>query len=171
MKNIKLLLGATTILVASAFTVIESVNWKIKDDYSVKFDGGKVHGIMKGLTATISFDQASPEKSKITASIDAKTINTGNGMMNKHAEESEALDTGKYPVITFVSTAIAKKGDAYEATGNLTLKGVTKEVKFPFTFSKDVFNGKFTIAPKEFNITRGGTPESLDIELNIPVTK
>ena len=171
MKNIKLLLGATTILVASAFTVIESVNWKIKEDYSVKFDGGKVHGTMKGLTATISFDEASPEKSKITASIDAKTVNTGNGMMNKHAESEDALNTDKYPVITFTSKSVAKKGDAYEATGDLTMKGVTKEVKLPFTFSKDVFNGKFKIAPKEFNITRGGTPDALEIELNIPVTK
>lgn len=171
MRNIKLLIGAATILLASAFTVIESVNWKIKEDYSVKFSGGKVNGTMKGLTATIIFDEANPEKSKITASIDAKTVNTGNGVMNKHAESPEALDTGKFPVITFASTTISKKDGGYEMVGNLTMKGITKEVKFPFTFSNEVFSGKFSIVPKEFDITRGGTPESLEIELNIPVTK
>ena len=58
MKNIKLtLIAATTILFASAFTVIQSINWKIKEDYSVKFTGKKVNGIFKGLKADINFNE------------------------------------------------------------------------------------------------------------------
>jgi polyisoprenoid-binding protein YceI len=179
MTGIKLLIGTTAILLASAFTIIKSVNWKVKDDYSVKFYAGT----FGGLKATILFDEANPEKSTITASIDAGSVNTGNGVMNAHAKEKEALYTAKFPVITFVSTAIKKTSSGYEATGNLTLKGITKEIKLPFNFNskktsdkfpfvmKENFNGAFTIVTKDFNVTREGTPAQVRVELDIPVTQ
>jgi polyisoprenoid-binding protein YceI len=181
MKNIKLLIGAATILSASAFTIINLINWKVKDDYSVKFSSGHLEGNFKGLKTAILFDEANPEKSKITASIDATTIKTGSGEADGHVKE--ALSTDKFPVITFVSIAVSKTGSGYEATGNLTLRGVTKIIKFPFFFDskktsnrfpfvdKETFNGKITIAPKDFNVTRQGTPAEVYIDLTIPVAK
>ena len=172
MKNIKLtLITATTILFASAFTVIQSVNWKIKEDYSVKFTGKKVDGIFKGLKADINFNESDLGKSKISASIDATTANTGSGMMNKHAKSEDGLNAAKFPIINFESTSIAKTASGFEAVGKLTLKGITKDIKFPFTFTNQTFNGKFTVAPKDYDVTRGGTPDEITIELNIPVTK
>jgi polyisoprenoid-binding protein YceI len=175
MKNIKLLLGATAILFASAFTMIQSVLWKVKDNYSVKWDGA----IFKDLRASILFDEAHPERSRITASIDARTVNTGDAMKSAHIKETLMAD--KFPIITFESTAVAKTTDGYEATGDLTLKGITRKVKIPFHFDskkmtdrfpfidKETFSGKLTIVAKEFNI-KGGPPEVI-VELNIPVTK
>ena len=172
MKNIKLtLVAATTILFASAFTVIQSVNWKVKEDYSVKFTGKKVDGIFKGLKADINFNENELGKSKITASIDASTTNTGSGMMNKHAKSEDGLNAEKFPSITFESSSITKTTTGFEAIGKLTLKGITKEIKLPFTFSNETFNGKFAVVPKEYGVTRGGTPDEITIELNIPVTK
>jgi polyisoprenoid-binding protein YceI len=176
MKKIKLTIGVFTVLIASAFTVIESVNWKVKEDiYAVNFSGGKVKGIIKGLKSTIVFDEVNPEKSKISASLDVSTINTGNGMMNKHAKSESALDAEKFSTITFEATSISKKGTAYEATGKLTVKGVTKEIVLPFTFenkgAEAIFKGTFSIVPKDYGVTRSGTPDKLDIELNIPVIK
>lgn len=176
MKKIKLALGAVSVLGLVAFTVVESVNWKLKDEaYAVNFKGGKVSGILKGMKSTILFDEANPEKSKLSVSLDVTTINTGNGMMNKHAQGIDALDAKQFPKITFESTSIAKKGSAYEATGKLTIKGVTKEIVLPFTFenkgTEGIFKGKFSVTPKEFNITKNGAPDKLEIELIIPVTK
>jgi polyisoprenoid-binding protein YceI len=182
MNNIKLLIGTAAILLASAFTIIGSVNWKVKEDYSVKFSGGHVQGLFKGLKATILFDEGNPEKSKVMAYIDTRTINTGNGEMNAHAKEALAVD--KFPLITFESTAVTKISSGYEAAGNLTMKGITKKVKIPFIFDskkkasnqfpfvdKEVFSGVFTIVPKDFNVTRLGTPGEITIELTIPVTQ
>lgn len=176
MKKTGLILSTLIVLALSAFTVLESINWKLKDDtYTVSFKGGKVDGTMKGLKATIMFDEADLSKSKITASMDVKTINTGNGMMNKHAKSEDALNADKYPLITFVSESIVKKAPGYEAKGKLTLKDVTKEITMPFIFeakgTEGVFKGNFSIVPKDYNITRGGTPDKLDLEIIIPVVK
>ncbi len=179
MKTVKLLISIIIILLASAFTALQAISWKIKESYSVKWDGGS----FRGLKATILFDELHPEKSEIFAIIDPRTVKTGNDQSTAHAKE--ALEADKYPVISFVSSSVKKIADAkYEATGNLTLKGVIKEIKLPFTFDskkdhaekfpfilKETFHGSFTIVPKDFNVTMPGTPPKITIELDIPVIK
>jgi len=47
------------ILDLSAFTSFHSSDWKISENYSVKFDGGDPSVEYKGLQGTISFDYCS----------------------------------------------------------------------------------------------------------------
>lgn len=166
-----------TVITTSAFTVATSNNWTLKQDaYTVKFTskkGKNVGGIFKGLKSEIQFDEANIGASKISASIDASSVNTGNGMRNKHAKQG--LGAEMFSTIKFESTSVAKVGASYEVTGKLTIKDVTKEIKFPFTFEKNadggVFEGKFLVVPSEYHVEKGGTPELLEIELNVPVVK
>lgn len=176
MKTITRILAVSSILIVSAFTIIQSINYKVKEgSYSVAFKGGKVKGVMTGLKANIAFNENSPETSKIVATIDATSIHTGSDMMDKHAKSENALNTTAFSVIGFESTSITGKEGSYEALGKLTIKDVTKEVKLPFTFEHKgdefLLKGKFSIVPKDFNITRMGTPDLLEIDLTIPVTK
>lgn len=175
MKAIKLFAGAL-ILVVSACVFYEATNWKVKEGYSVKvFRNAQVQYpiYFKGLKADIVFDKAYPEKSKIQAAIDARTVDTGVELMTAHAKEVSVLDTDKFPVITFKSLSVRKNSKGYETTGKLTLKGITKDITFPFTFENDTFMGSFTILASDFNITREGAVPSgeIRIELTIPVTK
>jgi polyisoprenoid-binding protein YceI len=168
--------GALIVLVMSAFVLYQAVDWKVKEGYSVKvFRNAQLQYpiVFKGLKAEISFDKEHPEKSTITATIDATTVDTGNPGMTEHAKEPNVLDTHNFPVITFKSSSVKKTTSGYEVTGNLTLKGITKEITFPFTFEKETFIGEFTIAANDFNINREGAVPSglIRIELNIPVTK
>jgi len=170
------MVGALFILIASAYTVIQSANWQIKEDaYSVTFKGTKVEGTIKGLKAIILFDEKRPEASKITATLDANTLNTGNGMKNKHAKSTEGLDAKKFPEVHFESVSVTGKNGSYTAVGKLTIKSITKEVDLPFTFenkgAEGVFKGKMSILSKEYNITKNGAPESFEIEIIAPVTK
>ena len=177
MRIKKILFLSVLVFAVSAFTVFQFVNWKVKDGYSVMWDGAA----FKDLRAAIIFDEANPGRSRITASVDARTVNTGNSLKDAHIKEALAAD--KFPFITFASTAIAKNGNGYEATGKLTIKGVTKEIRLPFVFDskkatdqfpffpKETFSGKLIIVPKDFNITMTGAPALVVIELVIPVTK
>lgn len=166
-----------TIITTSAFTIATGNKWTVKEDaYSVKFSSKKgkdMSGVFKGLKSDIQFDEVNLSASKISASIDPSTVNTGNGMRNKHAKQG--LGAEQFSSIKFESTAVTKVGSGYEAAGKLTIKDVTKDVKLPFTFTKNaeggVFKGKFTVAPSEYHVDKKGTPELLEIELNIPVTK
>ena len=170
MKKIMYPLLIALLIGFSAFIVL--TNWKVKEPYEVKFSGGKIHGEFKGLKASIQFDKTHPENSKISASIDPSTIATGFFLKNSHVKD--ALDADKYPTISFSSTKVSSSGNDYEASGNLTMKGVTRPVTIHFTFddkgSDGIFKGTFKVAPKDFNITHKGTPDELTISLIVPVT-
>ena len=174
MKKIILPALAATIIISSAFTLVSATNWKLKDEnYAVKFTSPKVEGVFKGLKTEIVFDENNLAGSSIKATIQSGTVNTGNGMRNKHAKEGLGAD--QYATISFASTSIAKTSTGYEATGNLTIKDVTKEIKLPFTFTKDAaggtFAGKFSVVPSQYHVDKSGTPELIEIELNVPVVK
>jgi polyisoprenoid-binding protein YceI len=163
------------ITMASAFTVVNNTSkWSVKEDaYSIKFTSSKFEGGFKGLKSELIFDESNLSGSKLSASIDANSVNTGNGMRNKHAKQG--LDAANFPMVKFVSTSITKANNGYTATGNLTIKDVTKQISIPFTFAKSadggVFAGTFSIVPSEYNVTKSGTPDRLDFQLNVPVQK
>ena len=121
-KNIFAIL-ALLIIAASAFAFIQSQNWKIGNDYSIKFSGHNASGIFKGLKGTISFDATDLAASKFDVSIDVSTINTGNGMKNTHAKSDKWFDVNKYQTISFYSSSITKASASYEAKGKLTMHG------------------------------------------------
>lgn len=150
------------------------MNWKASTDYSVKFSGKNVSGFFRGLDVDISFDEENPGASKISAGVNANTLNTGNGLKNKHAKSKKGLDAKNFSMITFVSTQIIKTSCGYEATGNLIIKGSSREIKLPFTFERietdAVFKGKFYLNPKDFAVTRHGTPGTIEVDLVLRVT-
>jgi polyisoprenoid-binding protein YceI len=176
MKTLTIITATASVLLASAFTMYQSVNYKVKDDaYAITFKGGRVEGTFKGLKASILFNESSPETSKIVATIDATSIETGNSLRDKHAKSENGLNANVFSLIGFESTSVSGKSGVYEAQGKLTLKGTTKIVKLPFTFehkgSESLFKGKLTIVPNDYNITKAGTPDVVEIDLTIPVTK
>ena len=160
------------LLSVSAFALI-TANWKVKSGYEVKFTGGRISGLFESLTANIQFDKTHPEQAKISAIIDVNSLATGFFLKTNHAKE--ALGADEHPAIKFVSTSVSKSGNAYQAAGNLTLKGVTKPEVIRFTFDdkgeEGVFKGLLKVVTKEFGITKNGSPEEVTIELTIPVTK
>ena len=176
MKALTVFSITASAILASAFTIYQSVNYKVKyDAYAITFKGGRVEGTFKGLKASIVFNESSPENSKIIATIDASSIETGNSLKDKHAKSENGLNTKAFSLIGFESTSVTGKAGVYEAQGKLTLKGITKTVKLPFTFehkgTESLFKGKLTIIPNDFNVTKAGTPDVLEIDLTIPVTK
>jgi polyisoprenoid-binding protein YceI len=165
---------AVIILLASAFTFFQSVDWKIGDKYSVKFDGGDPSGEFTGLKGTIKFDEKNLADSKFDCTVDVESINTGNGMKNTHAKSDKWLDAVKYPVIRFTSKSIKKTATGYEATGTLDFHGVQKEIILPFTFENNVFAGNFEVNRLDYGINTAEPnhgAQVLKVSLNVPVTK
>jgi polyisoprenoid-binding protein YceI len=152
-------------------------DWAISPDYSVKWSTtGDAAGIFKGLDGSIHFDQANLNTASFNVSIDVKTLNTGNGLMNTHAKSAEWLDATKFPKITFVSGKVVKAGAGYQAVGNLSMHGVTKPLTLPFTFQQTgtggTFHAAFTVDRTQFGVGKpGDVDNNISIELTVPVTK
>ena len=66
---------------------------------------------------------------KISFSADIDSIDTNQEQRDGHLKSADFFDAAKFPKLEFVSTSFTKKsGSEYSLKGNLTLKGITKEV-------------------------------------------
>jgi polyisoprenoid-binding protein YceI len=171
------------LLATSAILLILPVtgNWKAdtanaKVNFTLHGPFGTVHGSFTGLEAAINFNEKNLSASSITASIDAKTVSTGVSLRNSDLRNKEEwLNTDKFPRINFKSTKIEKTANGFKASGNMTIKGITKPAEIPFTFvnkeSSGVFSGQFTIKREDYNIGKpGGSVGSvITITLTVPV--
>ena len=177
MKKIFYPLVAGLLLMSSAYVSITSQEWKIKDDFSIKFISKDPSGIFKDFKGTINFDENDLTTSKFDLSIDVSSISTGNGMMNKKAQIEEWFDAAKYPQIKFVSSKIEKSTTGYSVIGNLKIKGVVKETKIPLIYSKTgdgaKFSGAFNVKRSDYKVGHKGdiVPDVMKIEFSVPVSK
>lgn len=69
------------------------------------------------------------DNSKVDITIKAASINTRNDHRDTHLRSPDFFDAVKFPTITFVSKKITET----EIVGDLTMKGVTKEITIPVT--------------------------------------
>jgi polyisoprenoid-binding protein YceI len=161
--------------VGFAFTLTQG--WKLKDSYSVKFSSKDVNGIFRTFSGTISFDEANLASSKFDLTVDVNSINTGNGLQNKHAKGEEWFNADKYPNIKFTSSRIEKSGSAYKASGTLEMRGVKKDFTVPFSFKKNgkegTFSASFNVNRTDFKVGKsdGKVAETIKVDVSLPVTK
>ncbi len=87
-----------------------------------------VRGHFDGASGTIEFDEDDPTNSSVVATLDAASVNTGQGQRDGHLKSPDFLDVERFPTITFRSTKVEKAGDGYRISGDLTIKDVTKSV-------------------------------------------
>ncbi len=95
-------------------------------------------GQFKDYAVGLIYDAKDLSKSSVKVAIKAESIDTTNAKRDDHLRGSDFFEVSKFPEITFESTKIVKQGLSYEAAGKLTIKGVTKDVKIPFTLSGPV---------------------------------
>ena len=87
-----------------------------------------VKGAFEKFKGTVDVDEADITKSKVEVSIDVASIDTGNDMRDDDLRSPGFFDVAKFPTMTFVSTKVETLGNKLKVTGNLTIKGVSKEV-------------------------------------------
>ncbi|GBD26717.1 Protein YceI [bacterium HR30] len=88
-----------------------------------------VRGQMGKVTGTVFLDPEDVTRSRVEAVIDATGIDTREPKRDEHLRSPDFLDTAKYPSITFKSKRVIKLAeDKYQVVGDLTIKGITKEV-------------------------------------------
>ena len=95
----------------------------------------KVKGYFNEYTATILYDDKDITKSSAEVTIKTASIDTRDAKRDEHLRTPDFFDAAKYPEITFKSKRIEKSGEGFVAVGDLTMRGVTKEIQLPFTFA------------------------------------
>ena len=156
-------------------------------DFTIRHLIANVRGSFGAFEGTIVMDP-DPAKSSVEFTIQAKSINTANEQRDGHLRSPDFFDVEKFPTITFKSTTVKKTGDkAYEVTGPLTMRGVSKVVTLPVSFlgevkdpwgnSKAGFSTATTINRQDFGVSwnkaldQGGflLGDEVKVEINLEV--
>lgn len=94
-----------------------------------------VRGTFDNVSGTINFDPENPSAAAVEAKIEAKSISTGVADRDNHLRSADFFDVENYPYLTFTSKRVSA-ADATNAkvVGDLTIRGVTKEVTLDVEF-------------------------------------
>ncbi len=88
-----------------------------------------VKGAFDTFNAEIEAEDDTFKQAKVTATIEADSIDTNNADRDKHLKSGDFFDTEKYPQITFTADSLGEN-----VTGELTINGVTKPVQLKVDF-------------------------------------
>src|ERR1700722_13361237 len=89
-----------------------------------------VRGEFSKLSGSVLLDPADPTRSTVEVSLETASVNTREPQRDEHLRSADFFDVANYPVITFRSKQIAAGAGDFKVTGDLTIRGVTKEVTF-----------------------------------------
>src|SRR5580704_12393673 len=88
----------------------------------------KIKGEFTKVSGTVTFDPDNLKASSLEAVIDARSIRTRDDQRDAHLKSADFLDVEHYPEIRFRSSRIERKESEYIVHGDLTIRGVAKEV-------------------------------------------
>jgi polyisoprenoid-binding protein YceI len=144
----------------------------------------KVRGRFTGFSGQLVTGD-DPLQSSVTAEIDMSSINTGQEQRDEHIRSADFFEVETYPTMTYKSTGVRVEDGEYVLDGDLTLKGVTKNVPLRLElqgFGPDAYGGYragFTatgeINRSEFNIAfnaplqNGGVVVADKIQLQLEI--
>lgn len=126
-------------------------------------------------SAEILLDPDDPSTGRIEAEIDLASADAGNSERNDALPTKDWFNTRQHPAASFVSEEIVRTGEgAYEATGILTLKGVSRPVVLPFNLEVDgdiaTARGSFELVRTDFSVGTGAYETGKWVGLPVMVT-
>lgn len=148
--------------------------------FTVRHAGiSKVRGSFDDVTATLRV-AGTVEKSLATATIAATSFNTHDANRDAHVRGADFFDVEQHPHLTFVSTGCTGSGETYELHGDLTIRGITKQVTLhtefngvavdPFGATRAGFSATTVISRKDFGLTWNAALEAGGVLVGDKVT-
>jgi polyisoprenoid-binding protein YceI len=128
-----------------------------------------VRGEFGHISGQVVIDEVDITRSSVEVSIDASTINTHDPKRDEHLRSADFFDVATYPTITFKSKRVqAGKGGDLFVTGDLTIRGITREVtldveplspevKDPWGNVKRGASARARVNRKDFNVVWNAT--------------
>jgi len=143
----------------------------------------RVNGQFGGFSGSVDFDGKDVTAGSVEMTIKSASIDTDNERRDGHLKSPDFFDVEKFPEITFKSTKVEKgEGLKFRLVGNLTMRGVTKEVAFDCEFFGTVdlggkvkagFSAATTINRQDFGVSwsqsldSGGLVVSDEVKITI----
>jgi len=152
-------------LVVCAAALAEPAQWNVDRaksslQFVVDVNGQTVTGRFRSFDAIIAFDPADLAHSSAKITIDMGNQESGDATRDAMLGKPDWFNVPAFPKAVFQTTAFASKGgNAYEARGRLTMKGLSRELVLPLTIAIAgdiaVAKGEVTILRTDFKVGQG----------------
>ncbi len=156
----KLLTSFFLILVGLTQSISQNLNTQNEETsitFKIKNFGLYVDGSFSEFKVNANFDKTNISNSYFSGTAVVGSIDTGNKTRDKHLQKLEYFNTTEFPAIAISSNSIQKKDDGgYAFIGELSMKGKTQKLSFPFTIEENsegiIARGTFSINRLDFKI-------------------
>ena len=104
-----------------------------QDGSTIAFQVRHLLGTAKGqfhrFSGTIDLNRDQPERSSVSARVEAASIDTGIRKRDAHLRSAEFFNVAKFSEITFKSRAVKQTGEqSGDVTGDLTMHGIARPI-------------------------------------------
>ncbi len=158
----RLLIALSLLLFASAqaaeFSAVQADKSAIS--FITKQMNVPVEGVFRKFTAQIRIDPAKAEAGQARIEIDLAGIDAGSAEANEEVKGKNWFNVREFPQAGFISGSVkALGGGRFEASGRMTIKGRTQDVRAPFTLKQEkgvlILDGSFPLKRLDYGIGSG----------------
>ncbi|MCF8253050.1 MAG: YceI family protein [Bacteroidia bacterium] len=139
--------------------------------FSIKNAGLLVEGSLGDVKGSIQFKPETAKQAKMAVSVNVNALKTGSDLRDKHLKKKEYFDAEMFPEIKMVSKFFGITETGYKGYFVLSLKGVSKDVVIPFTYTKqgqtEMLTGSFVLNRLDYGI--GGKSLVMGDEVKITI--
>lgn len=169
-------LAAGLMMLCPAGGWAETARWDVDPDHSIiefrvtHMVVSKTAGRFMDYNGFVEMDPEAKTFKTIEATITTASVNTNQEKRDAHLRNADFFDVEKFPTMTYKMKSYKKHGDGYSAVGDLTLRGVTKEItlvgnfngvtKDPWGNTRAGFNGEGKVNRKDFGMVWNKTLDS-----------
>ena len=180
-----------SVCTATPGALAEMATWHLdKDHTTIGFAVkhmviSRTQGEFLDYSGVVEMDAEAQEFKTIQATIQTQSIFTDHQKRDEHLRSPDFFDAATFPTMTYNMTSYKKTGETYTAVGNLTIKGITKEITLVGTFNGVVqdpwgntragFTAEGTLNRQDFGIQfnklldNGGFVVGNDVQLKLEV--
>lgn len=145
-----------------------------------------VRGRFADVKGQVVFNPSDLTSGSVDVTIATATVDTRDAQRDTHLRSADFFDVEQFPAMTFKSRRIQNvQGDAFQVVGDLTIKGVTREVvldaenqglqKDPWGGERAGFSAKTVINRKDYGLgwnvalEAGGILVGEDVKINLDI--
>lgn len=147
-----------------------------------------VRGQFSDFEGTVELDEENPAQSSVSVTIETASVDTGVSDRDDHLRSGDFFDAENHPRIIFESKSVSgsiEEGGDFEIVGDLTIRGVTKEVTLgaafdgtgtdPWGGTRAGFTAETAIDRRDFDLTwnqaleTGGVLVGHDVKISLQV--
>jgi polyisoprenoid-binding protein YceI len=180
-RTLPFVITTATIMIIGAHTAAraEAPAWTVDYPASRLSFAGRQAGVgfegrFERFTADIHFDPAVPSNSRIEVVIDMASVTSDNRERDAAIRGHDWFAVAEHPTARFQGGSVrAADGNRYEAEGTLTIRGISRPVRLPFSLEPDGgatrARGELTIVRTDYGVGQGSWSSGNTVALDVVI--